>query len=59
MRLVFMGTPEAAVPYWKDRENIDLAKTGAQYLLAALAMLLGWLVITKLIRRAPTRQLTK
>ena len=50
------AAPEAEVPYWKDRANIELAKTGAQYLLAALAMLLVWLVIAKLIRHAPAQQ---
>ncbi len=47
------------VPFWKDRENIDLAKSGAQYLLALLALLAVWITIARANRRAPAQQPTE
>jgi len=42
------------IPAWKDRENIELAKSGAQYLgLAALALFLWFSVLRPLLRQRP------
>jgi len=47
------------VPFWKDRDNIDLAKSGAQYLLALLALLAVWLTLARTSRRGPAQQATE
>jgi flagellar M-ring protein FliF len=38
-------------PYWKDPQNVQLAKTAAQYLLIALAMLIAAVALPRLMRR--------
>lgn len=43
------------VPLWKDREVIDLAKTGAQYLFAALALMVAAVALLRMQRSAKNR----
>uniref|UniRef100_UPI000D38E2B2 flagellar basal-body MS-ring/collar protein FliF n=1 Tax=unclassified Variovorax TaxID=663243 RepID=UPI000D38E2B2 len=44
--------PAPEVPFWKDRDNIEIGKTLGQYLLYALIALFAWLaVIRPLVRR--------
>lgn len=46
------NAPAPEVPFWRDRENIELGKTLGQYLLYALLTLFAWLaVIRPLMRR--------
>ena len=41
------------VPYWKDRENIELARSGAPYLLSLAVALFIWLAVLRPMRRRP------
>jgi flagellar M-ring protein FliF len=45
------STPAPEVPYWRDRENIELAKTAGQYLLYALLALFAWFAVLRPLMR--------
>ena len=44
--------PEVVLPAWKDPATVELAKTGAGYLLAALALLLVFIAVMRQRKRA-------
>ena len=43
--------PAAEVPFWRDRENIEIGKTLGQYLLYALIALFAWLAVLRPLMR--------
>ncbi|HEX7864183.1 MAG TPA: flagellar M-ring protein FliF C-terminal domain-containing protein, partial [Variovorax sp.] len=45
------SAPAPEVPFWRDRENLELAKTAGQYLLYALLALFAWLAVLRPLMR--------
>jgi flagellar M-ring protein FliF len=45
------SAPAPEVPFWRDRENLDLAKTAGQYLLYALLALFAWFAVLRPLMR--------
>ncbi|WP_432727120.1 flagellar basal-body MS-ring/collar protein FliF [Variovorax sp. W6] len=45
------SAPAPEVPIWRDRENIELAKTAGQYLLYALLALFAWFAVLRPLMR--------
>uniref|UniRef100_UPI0025CC99C4 flagellar basal-body MS-ring/collar protein FliF n=1 Tax=uncultured Variovorax sp. TaxID=114708 RepID=UPI0025CC99C4 len=45
------SAPAPEVPMWRDRENIELAKTAGQYLLYALLALFAWFAVLRPLMR--------
>jgi flagellar M-ring protein FliF len=43
--------PGPEVPFWKDRDNIEIGKTAGQYLLYALIALFAWLAVLRPLMR--------
>jgi flagellar M-ring protein FliF len=43
--------PAPEVPFWRDRENIEIGKTVGQYLLYALIALFAWLAVLRPLTR--------
>lgn len=45
------SAPAPEVPFWRDRENIELGKTAGQYLLYALIALFAWFAVLRPLMR--------
>lgn len=43
--------PAPEVPFWRDRENVEIGKTLGQYLLLALLALFAWLAVVRPLMR--------
>jgi len=43
------------VPFWRDRDNVDLAKTAGQYLLFAALALFAWLAVLRPLKHRPSQ----
>jgi len=45
------NAPAPEVPFWRDRENLDLARIAGQYLLYALLALFAWFAVLRPLMR--------